>query len=284
MLKSVRISLFGLIFVVAAGGQTAHGQTPPTNEEIQDRAEAMAIELQLLTNLFEARAFDVGGGKTMPYRLFTPAGYDPAQEYPLVMYLHGSGGRGTENHAQYWGGNLWGARVWALPVNQVQYPSFVVAPQASEALSGGPFAWTETSIAIAMSLLDSLITEFSIATDQIYVTGQSMGGMGTWLAISTYPERFAAGLPVCGSGDTMKASLIVQNEVAVWAFHGAKDNTVPVAGSRDFIAALEAAGGMPRYTEYPDMGHDSWMGAYTEPDLINWVFAQKRDDGGSKAR
>ena len=58
----------------------------------------------------------------------------------------------------------------------------------------------------------------------------------------------------------------------------------PVTESRDLIAALEAAGGMPRYTEYPDMGHDSWMGAYTEPDLIDWVFAQKRDDGGSRAR
>ena len=126
------------------------------------------------------------------------------------------------------------------------------------------------------SLIESVLEEFSIDRNRIYITGQSMGGMGTWAMIAAYPDFFAAAVPVCGRGDTSKAPLIVENKVAVWAFHGAMDPTVPPENSRDMIAALKEAGGRPKYTEYPEVKHNSWVSAYPDPRLHAWLFEQRR--------
>jgi predicted peptidase len=137
-------------------------------------------------------------------------------------------------------------------------------------------------LALVVQILDSVAKQFSIDSSRVYVTGQSMGGYGTWDVILRYPGKFAAAIPVCGAGDPTQAKLIA--DLPVWAFHGDKDHTVPVKGSRQMLAALKAAGSGARYTEYPGVGHDSWRKAWSEEELIPWLFQQqnKPDAGEGK--
>jgi predicted peptidase len=116
----------------------------------------------------------------------------------------------------------------------------------------------------------------AIDPTRVYVTGQSMGGVGTWGIIAKHADRFAAAVPVCGIWSPEDAPKM--NGVAIWAFHGDKDPTVPVAGSRDMIAALKKATVKPesRYTELAGVGHGSWGPAYATPELWDWLFAQRR--------
>jgi predicted peptidase len=124
--------------------------------------------------------------------------------------------------------------------------------------------------------LDSVVKEASVDTARIYVTGQSMGGIGTWGLIAKHADRFAAAVPVCGIWSPEDAARM--NGVAIWAFHGDKDPTVPVAGSRNMIAALKKAGVMPeaKYSELAGVAHGSWGPAYAKSELWEWMFAQKR--------
>ena len=129
-----------------------------------------------------------------------------------------------------------------------------------------------------MALLIELLAEaermFPIDPDRIYVTGLSMGGFGTWDLIARFPDRFAAAVPVCGGGDPGTAPLI--RDLPVWAFHGALDRVVPPSNSRVMVRALQEAGARPGYSEYPDVGHNSWTKAYEDPYLLPWLFEQHR--------
>ena len=128
---------------------------------------------------------------------------------------------------------------------------------------------------LSLELITSLQKELSIDEDRIYVTGLSMGGFGVWDAIQRHPKRFAAAAPVCGGGDPAYAKDIAH--VPIWAFHGDADGAVKPMRSRDMIAALKEAGGEPKYTEYPGVGHNSWAATYANRDLYSWLFAQKRE-------
>ena len=123
-------------------------------------------------------------------------------------------------------------------------------------------------------MITSLQAEFSIDESRLYVTGLSMGGFGAWDAIQRYSNRFAAAVPICGGGDPAFAKQLVH--VPVWAFHGELDTAVKPLRSRDMIAALKAAGGTPKYTEYPGVGHNSWAATYANREMYAWLFAQKR--------
>ena len=127
---------------------------------------------------------------------------------------------------------------------------------------------------MSMELLAALEKEFSIDARRLYVTGLSMGGYGTWDAIQRYPDRFAAAVPICGGGDSLRVKEIAR--LPIWAFHGADDGVVKPQRSRDMIAALQQAGGTPRYTEYPKTGHDAWSETYSNPKLYEWLLQQRR--------
>jgi predicted peptidase len=124
-----------------------------------------------------------------------------------------------------------------------------------------------------VEMLEAVIREHGGDSQRVYVTGQSMGGVGTWGLIAAHPDRFAAAVPVCGLWNPEDAARM--KSVAVWAFHGAEDPTVPVGGSRDMIAALKSAGASPRYTEYPGVGHSSWPQAYATTEMWEWMFSQR---------
>ena len=110
--------------------------------------------------------------------------------------------------------------------------------------------------------------------DRVFLTGLSMGGYGTWDLAARMPDRFAAILPICGGGDIATATRIAR--LPIWCFHGDADDAVPVERSRQMIAAVKAAGGKPRYSELPGVGHDSWTPAYRDPAVLEWLFDQSR--------
>jgi predicted peptidase len=127
---------------------------------------------------------------------------------------------------------------------------------------------------LALETIDALQKEFPIDAKRLYVTGLSMGGYATWDALCRYPAKFAAGVPICGGGDESKVALMAK--VPVWAFHSEDDNVVKVIRTRNMIEAMKKAGGDPKYNEYKGLGHGSWGKAYAEPDLLPWLFAQRR--------
>jgi predicted peptidase len=225
--------------------------------------------------VFVAEMYRNARNQTMPYRLFIPPAYDKRRQYPLVIWLCGAAGRGNNNLNQISLGNVIGTHVWTTPENQAKHPSFVVAPQCpdNETWSEGG-AKPAAPLLVALEILSELQRRFRIDPLKLYVAGQSMGGFGTWSVISAYPQAFAAAIPLCGGGDETQAAKLTR--IPIWAFHGARDESVNVERSRSMIAAIRKAGGQPKYTEYPDEGHTVWTKAFNEPELLLWVFAQSR--------
>jgi len=221
------------------------------------------------TDMMEARVFTTPDGAALPYRLYVPQAYDAAQNWPLVLYLHGAGERGDDNRAHTSKNSV--MQTLFKEKNLRKYPCVVLAPQCPED------DWWTARTEDLMGLLEHAKAEYSIDDARVYITGISMGGYGTWAMLAAYPDYFAAAVPVCGAGDPQTAALFKDNPI--WAFHGGKDSTVPPEGSRDMVAALEVADAADvRYTEYPRLGHVSWERAYRERDLFAWLFAQSRDD------
>ena len=215
-------------------------------------------------------------GESLLYRVFIPQNYDATRRYPLVLYLHGGGGRGNDNRKQFDGGNGYLIDFFTGSEAQARYPSFVVAPQSP--MQEG---WIEydsitptRQVRLVYEMLGELQRTFSIDVARIYVAGQSMGGFGTFAIISEYPSTFAAGVALCGGGDTARVSRLLQTPI--WAFHGAKDEAVPVERSRAITAAINKAGGHARYSEYADADHLIWLKVVKENELLPWLFAQRR--------
>lgn len=198
------------------------------------------------------------------YLLYLPPGYtdQPDRKWPVVFFLHGSGERGT---------NLEAVKVHGLPkeLNQGQvFPFIVVAPQLP----------LEERWINQLELLDALFAEilanYRVSTEQVYLTGMSNGGQGTWFWSTTHPERFAAIAPICGRSFPDRASQL--KLVPIRVFHGAKDQIVPVEESTSMVEALQAVGADVRLTVYPEADHDSWSVTYANPDLYEWLLSHHR--------
>lgn len=211
--------------------------------------------------LQESSEFACKDGYKLKYKLLAPEKAEKDVKYPLVLCLHGKGG------------NSDAANVLAKAGMRTKYPCYILAPSVDTKV----FSWAggrKAALPYVFELLDSLVKEHAIDPDRIYVTGQSMGGYGSWGAIAERPDFFAAAVPVCGGGDVKAAAKF--KDVPIWAFHGADDPTVPVAKSREMIEALKKEGAEPKYTEYPGVKHNSWDQAYAEDELWKWMFEQKR--------
>jgi predicted peptidase len=101
-----------------------------------------------------------------------------------------------------------------------------------------------------------------------------MGGYATWALACKHPTMFAAAAPICGGGDPAEAAKI--KDLPIWNFHGDKDTAVPIAKSNEMIEALKTAGGTPKYTVYPGVGHNSWDKAYRDEKLWDWFLQFER--------
>ncbi|MEJ5228506.1 MAG: prolyl oligopeptidase family serine peptidase [Pseudothermotoga sp.] len=223
----------------------------------------------------------------IPYRLFIPKDAEQNAKYPLVVFLHGAGARGTDNHIQL--AENQGATVWAHPKHQAVHPCFVLAPQCPPNDSWStlftdpqnPFNPGKPLLTV-IKIIEKLLNEYNIDENRVYITGLSMGGYGTWAATMNFPELFAAAIPICGGGDVNKVSQI--KHIPIWAFHAEDDGIVPVDHSRYLVKALSRIGGNVRYTEFEkgyltSRGFDphwSWIAAYENSQVIEWLFDQKR--------
>jgi predicted peptidase len=223
------------------------------------------------------RTFSASSGKTLPYRIFIPEMSSSQRPYPLVVFLHGGTGSGVDNISQISGSNWRGAHLWIQADNQERHPCFVLAPQLPKLWRWDVVGHHQLSLyaEVLVELLAELKNEFPIDENRLYLTGQSLGGWGTWDLIAKRPGLFAAAVPVCGGGDP--SSAVGLRDVAVWAFHGRRDSQIPVERSREMVAALQEVGASIRYTEYKLLGHDIWDKAYSEPDLVDWLFSQNRN-------
>jgi predicted peptidase len=246
---------------------------------LQVRMEAQEFHKHLFVNVKD----------TLPYNMLSPLGYQvystdnheksiDSVKYPLIIFFHGVGERGNDNEIQI--NHI--KELFLNPQNQKKFPAFVIAPQCPTDKRWVESSWKVSKhimpekisvpLNLTIELIDKLISQYPIDEKRIYVTGLSMGGFGTWDIICRNPSKFAAAIPICGGGDTNKAKLLINT--SIWAFHGSNDKVVQVILTRNMISAIKNAGGNPKYTEYPGIGHDSWKKAYKEKDLLEWLFKQ----------
>ncbi len=229
-----------------------------------------------LLKKFESKIYISPMGERLLFRILSPNDDLTNKKYPLVIFLHGAGERGGDNKAQL----THGAKLFADSI--AKYPCYVVAPQCPTGLRWTEVDWTmdshkqpkepSVSLRLTMEVIEFVKKEYNIDESRIYITGLSMGGFGTWDAICRYPKTFAAAIPVCGGADVTLASLIKQTPI--WAFHGATDRVVKVSRSRNMVAAIRKENGKPKYTEYPNTGHLCWNKAYSEKNLLQWLFSK----------
>ncbi|MCU0387546.1 MAG: alpha/beta hydrolase-fold protein [Chitinophagaceae bacterium] len=230
-------------------------------------------------------------GDTLKYRLLLPADYDSSKKYPLVLFLHGAGERGSDNQKQL----IHGANLFLQPQVRENYPAIVVFPQCPEndfwsnvememndTTKKWSFNFLESgaptqSMKMLLYWLPELEKKYKIDPLQRYVMGLSMGGMGTFEIVRRKPGYFAAAVPICGGANPKTAASI--KETAFWIFHGDKDDVVPYQLSEQMVYALQEfyAGAEVNFTLYGNVGHNSWDPAFEEPDLLPWLFGQKKD-------
>ena len=222
-------------------------------------------------------------GRSFRYAVFVPA-TAAAGPLPVVLFLHGSGERGRDGHAQ----TTAGLGPW-LRRNTDSFPALVVMPQVPENEE-----WMGFNARMALAALDAASAEFGGDPARTYATGMSMGGYGTWEAALLAPRRFAALVPVCGGvrapravrptlfvtavageADPYTALATRLKHVPVWMFHGALDDLVLPDDDRRLHRAAAVVGADFRYTEYPDGNHNAWDATYADPAMWDWLFAQR---------
>jgi predicted peptidase len=227
-------------------------------------------------------------GDTLPYRILYPKNYSADKKYPLVLFLHGSGERGRDNEKQL----FWGAGLFLDSAIRERFPAIVVFPQCPQNSFWNAITFTKFDdslrfnfpaskipikpMQMLLALTNELVKNTNVDTNRIYVGGMSMGGFATYDILWRKPHFFAAAFPICGGGNPEQVNLYA-NKFPIWIFHGSSDPIVPVADSRLMYKTLKAVGADVKYTEYPGVKHDSWKRAFAEPDLLPWLFAQRKN-------
>jgi predicted peptidase len=219
---------------------------------------------------FTDKTFKNSDGTTSPYVVFVPHNYDGTKEYPVILFLHGAGE--TKNPKAKKEGKM-PVEVGigpAIKTREKTFPFITVIPRAEGFGWGADTANGKRAVAI----LDEVMNEYKIDPKRQYLTGLSMGGAGTWSLAAAHPDRWAAIVPICFGGDPATAEKI--KHIPCWCFLGDQDSERLVKGTREMVAALEKAGGKPRFTEYKWVGHDSWDPAYATNQLYAWMLQQSK--------
>ena len=240
------------------------------------------------TSVYIKKVF-IRGNDSMPYRLLLPRDFDSSKKYPMVLFLHGEEQRGSDNVKQL----SIGSQQFLQGNIRRRYPAIVVFPQCPE----NSF-WSNVIIAkekktkktlyqfqpdgeptkamdLVMDLQRNLMQTLPVDSNEIYVMGLSMGGMGTFEIVRRMPQVFAAAVPIAGGADSSTAKAI--RKTAFWIFHGENDNVVPVKFSKDMVIALQSYYTTTdmQFTTYSGVGHNSWEKVFADPELLRWLFAQR---------
>jgi len=226
---------------------------------------------------------------SLNYRILYPKKFKASQQYPVILFLHGSGERGNDNQKQL----VHGSKLFLKRKIMRKYPAVVIFPQCPEEdywstvnidRTTSPFTLEfdnvgepTNAMAMVIALMDSVVNLDYALDSQIYVGGLSMGGMGTFEILSRRPAMFAAGFPICGGGSPESAALYGKH-TAMWVFHGAMDNVVHPSLSTAMVLALQKTGGEVRYTLYPKANHNSWDSAFSEKELLPWLFSHQKNE------
>lgn len=207
---------------------------------------------------------DQGGTTTLPFLTYLPKAEKPAAGWPLLVFLHGAGERGT---------NLDVLKKHGPPRLAGTRPElesfFMIAPQCPQG------RWWDT-VAIK-ALIDQTLAKQPVDPKRVYITGLSMGGFATWTLLKDHPGLMAAAVPICGGGDPLTVSNF--KSVPVWAFHGDEDEVVSVQRSIDMADALKKVDGNLKFTIYPGVKHDSWTQTFDNPELYAWLLKQTKPPG-----
>lgn len=229
------------------------------------------------------------------YRTYLPQNYDPAQEYPLILYLHANGQQGTDGvrHVQHLASQL-------ISKAYSDYPAIVLAPQAS--IGTGWYA--PDTMNLVLGLMRQTLAGYSVDANRLYMSGVSMGGFGNLDYLYNYSNaepgydlEFAAVAPLAAGfpylGDLSETD--PYRDTPIWLFHGDNDGTVDVESSRDAYRTFTGRGpndpiplfdqtdigyptaidGNVRYSEIPNGGHVTWVdSAYSRPAFYEWMLSQ----------
>ncbi|MDP1562975.1 MAG: prolyl oligopeptidase family serine peptidase [Pirellulaceae bacterium] len=209
----------------------------------------------------QAKQLDRPTTVKLQYLLSLPKGYEEQESWPVLLFLHGAGERGSDLNLVKTHGPP------KLLEAGKEFPFIVVSPQCP----AGRW-WESFELAV---LLDEIEDNYKVDKQRIYVTGLSMGGFGTWALSAYQPKRFAAIAPICGGGEPMMTRFYAH--VPTWAFHGDQDNVVPLARSESMVEGMKKVGGDVKFTVYPGVGHDSWTETYDNEELYKWLLEHKNE-------
>ena len=232
--------------------------------------------------LFEKKMY-ISGTDTLRYRILYPENYKKKKAYPLIVFLHGSGERGSDNEAQL----IHGGKLFLTEKNRKKFSAIVVFPQCPK-----DSAWVKikrdkdkrvflsnespsTSTKLVKELMDGMLANKIVNKQKIYLGGLSLGGFGTYDMLIRYPGYFSAAFPICGACN-IPLYMERAGNMPLWIFHGAMDKSVSPESDRELYKTLISRGDKNiTYTEYPTMGHNSWDSAFIEPKLLPWLFSNK---------
>ena len=206
--------------------------------------------------------------RKLDYLLFRPRGRTPRSGWPLILFLHGAGERGS---------NLSLVAQHGIPkiaATNAEFPFLVISPQCAAGAT-----WRTEDL---LALLNHVTRQEKIDRRRIYATGLSMGGYAVWSLAVAYPRRFAAVAPICGGGDAKQvihkpgSRRRALRTLPIWAFHGAHDDLVSPKESEEMVEAFRKIGNSAKLTLYPDVGHDCWTRTYENPELYDWFLSHRR--------
>jgi predicted peptidase len=227
-------------------------------------------------------------GDVLRYRILLPEDYDSSEEYPVVLFLHGAGERGSDNEQQL----VHGSDLFLNGDIRKEYPAIVIFPQCPRGKTWAEMKWGSSKggkasfsfplakkpgkmASLVMGMMKKIAREEAVDKKRIYVMGLSMGGFGTFEMLYYWPNYFAAAVPICG-GHNPEGAVKYAEKVPVWIFHGGDDDVVVPEYSREMYKTLKEQGADVKYTEFPGVKHNSWDNTFETAELLPWLFSHKR--------
>lgn len=233
----------------------------------EEDTSGASSRVQTIPMEYQKTAPEKGWGIGPEYLLYFPENYqDTGEPWPILFFLHGAGHRGD---------NLQTITRLA-PLNAVvggerKHPFLIAAPQCPKDGNWHSDATQEE----LMIFIREVVESYNVDEKRVYISGQSMGGVGTWALLYNNPDYFAAGIPICGGNKPEWGESLV--DMPIWAFHGRLDKVIVPEYSINIINTIKEAGGtQAKLTIYEDVAHESWWRAFKEPELYEWMLRQSR--------
>ncbi len=247
---------------------------------------SLSLSAQEQFSKYETREY-ISQGDTLPYRILYPKGFNEKKSYPVVLFMHGAGDRGTNN----WHQLRLGGELFASEEAQKDYPAIVIYPQCpADEMWTHRTKWEVPNVGwcfdfplgvkpprgseMVMELMDSLLSKPYTDKDRVYIMGISMGAISTLEYLYRFPERYAAAVVICGGNDSKYAQSY--SHIPIWFFHGDRDDVVPPKYSSTLYVITKDGNPETRYTNFPDKRHDIYFETLEHPELLEWTFKQRR--------